>query len=285
VTVTSYFLPTSVLEAIGLLRAHGPDLLVIAGGTVAMPLINEGISLPTHVMGLRRAGLDTIERTPGGLRIGATATLTAIAALDAVPLLATAARRTASWSVRNMATVGGNLFTPPPGGDLATALLALDATVEATGPDGTRTIPLAAFFTGFLATALEPDELVTAITVPAPATAEASAYRKLGRRQANSPAVVMVAVRARLDGGIVTDARLALGAVGPHPIRVPGAEAALDGSSLDTAAIDAAAEAATAAAEPLEDAVASDWYRRRMTGIVVRRVLEELAATGIGRAA
>jgi carbon-monoxide dehydrogenase medium subunit len=285
VTVTSYFLPTSVPEAIGLLRTHGPDLLVIAGGTVAMPLVNEGISLPNLVMGLRRAGLDAIERTPAGLRIGATATLTAVAAQDDVPLLATAARRTASWSVRNMATIGGNLFTPPPGGDVATALLALDAVVEATGPDGTRSIPLEAFFTGFLATALAPDELVTAITVPTPAPGEATSFLKFGRRHANTPAVVTVAARVTLDGGIVAGARLVLGAVGPHPIRVETAEAALDGSTLDAGAIDAAASAAAAAADSSEDAIASDWYRRRMVGVIVRRALEGLGATEPGRAA
>ena len=135
-TVADYYLPTSVPEALGLLAEHGPELLVIAGGTVAMPLINEGISLPVRVMGLRHAGLDRIERDGDTLRIGATATLTALAGQDDVPLLAEAARRTASWSVRNMATVGGNLFTPPPGGDVAVALLALDAQVEADEPRG-----------------------------------------------------------------------------------------------------------------------------------------------------
>lgn len=284
-TVTSYFLPTSVEEAIGLLREHGPDLLVIGGGTVAMPLVNEGISLPTMVMGLRRTGLDAIDETPAGLRVGAMATLTALATQDAVPLLAAAARQTASWSIRNMATVGGNLFTPPPGGDVATALLALDASVEATGPDGTRSIPLEAFFTGFLATALGPDEIVTAVTVPPAAAGAKTAFLKFGRRQANSPAVVTVAATITLDGGIVGGARIALGAIGPHPIRVRAAEAALDGSTLDTAAIDAAAAAAAVVADPLEDAVASDWYRRRMAGVVLRRVLERLAPAHDGRAA
>ena len=154
-----------------------------------------------------------------GLRIGATATLTAVAAQDAVPLLATAARRTASWSVRNMATLGGNLFTPPPGGDVATALLALDAAVEATGPDGARSIPIGEFFTGFLATALRPDELVTAITVPLPRPGEATAFLKLGRRRANTPAVVTVAVRVGLEDGIGhgRPARPGCGRAAPHP--------------------------------------------------------------------
>ena len=87
VTVSHYYLPASVPEALGLLAEHGPELLVMAGGTVAMPLINEGISLPRRVMGLRRAGLDRIERVGDELRIGATATLTRLAEQDDVPLL------------------------------------------------------------------------------------------------------------------------------------------------------------------------------------------------------
>ena len=165
-TVSHYYLPASVPEALGLLAEHGSELLVLAGGTVAMPLINEGISLPGRVMGLRRAGLDRLERVDAALHIGATTTLTRLVEQDDVPLLRQAASRTASWSIRNMGTVGGNLFTPPPGGDVATALLALDARVVVTGPAGSRTLPLAHLWTGFLTTCLAADELVTSIVVP-----------------------------------------------------------------------------------------------------------------------
>jgi CO/xanthine dehydrogenase FAD-binding subunit len=283
VTVTSYHLPTSVAEAVGLLQAHGPDLLVLAGGTVAMPLVNEGIARPTRVMGLRRTGMEGIEPHRDGLRIGAMTTLTALAEQRTVPLLAAAAQRTASWAVRNMATVGGNLFSAPRGGDVATALLALDAAVEATGSSGIRTIPLDGFFTGPMSTALAPDELVTAIVVPA--VAGSSTFLKFGRRTANSPAVVTVAARLVMDGALVGEARLALGAAGPHPVRVRTAEATLVGRAVEAAAIVAAAKAAEASVEPLADAIASDWYRRRMVPVIVRRALEELAAGVSGRAA
>ena len=142
-TVRTYVLPRSLPEALDVLARHGPDLLVMAGGTVAMPLINDGISLPEAVMGLRLAGLDGLERVDGTLRIGATATLTQLLEQGVVPMLTEAARNTASWSVRNMGTVGGNLFTPPPGGDVAVALLALDASVTLAGHDGRRTSPSA----------------------------------------------------------------------------------------------------------------------------------------------
>ena len=274
-TVVSYFLPASVPEALQLLETHDSELLVIAGGTVAMPLINDGVSLPTRVMGLRRAGLDRITRTDEGVRIGATATLTSVLEQDVVPLLRDAARRTASWSIRNMGTVGGNLFTPPPGGDVATALLALDAVVELTGPAGSRHVPLEAFYTGFMTTALAPDELVTAVTVPI-ANGRHS-FIKFGRKAANTPAIVTVAVQAMTDGDAVTSVRIAIGAAGPHPLRARRAEATQTGAALAPDVIAAAGEAALTDVEPFTDAVASAWYRQRMVPLLVRRALADIA--------
>lgn len=274
-TVSDYFLPRSLPEALDLIGTHGPELLVMAGGTVAMPLINDGLSLPRAVMGLRRTGLDRVAQLDGWLHVGATATLTQLQEQRAVPLLSEAASATASWSVRNMGTVGGNLFTPPPGGDVAVALLALDTNVTLAGPKGERTLPLADFFTGFMTTSLTDDELVTALSVPLPSGS--TAYTKFGRKQGNTPAVVTVAVRLAWDADRIADARIALGAVGPHPIRARAAERALLGTTLDPDARAAAATAATAECEPFTDAIATDWYRRRMVGVVVARTLEKLA--------
>ncbi len=282
-TVRSYFLPRSLPEALGLLGEHGPELLVMAGGTVVMPLVNDGISLPEAVMGLRLAGLDGIGQADDTLRIGATATLTQLLEQDAVPMLREAARNTASWSIRNMGTVGGNLFTPPPGGDVAVALLALDASVTLASSRGRRTLPLATFLTGFMSTELAEDELLVEISVPI--RSEPTAYLKLGRKHANTPAVVTVAVRLAWDEGRVTDARIALGAVGPHPVRARTAEQLLVGTCLDAAAIAAAAAAAAEGCEPFTDGIATEWYRRRMVGLFVGRALEQLApgAAGDGR--
>lgn len=281
-TVLSYFLPRSVPEALDLLGQHGPDLLVMAGGTVAMPLINEGISMPEAVMGLRKTGLDGLERVDGTLRIGATATLTQLLEQDVVPMLSEAARNTASWSVRNMGTVGGNLFTPPPGGDIAVALLALDASLTLAGPRGERTLPLAEFYTGFMTNQLAPDELLVSVGVPIPA--EPTAFIKFGRKHANTPAVVTVAVKLRWTDATISDARIALGAAGPHPIRARNAERSLVGSDLGPDAIAEAAEAAAQESEPFTDAIATEWYRRRMVGLFVGRALEQLAPNaGVGR--
>lgn len=273
-TVAAYFRPTSVQEALSLLADHGPELLVIAGGTIAMPLINEGISLPREVMGLRHAGLDTYECSQSEVRIGATVPLTRLAEQDDVPLLRIAARRTASWSIRNMATVGGNLFAPPPAGDVATALLALDARVTLSGRNGERELPLTDFWTGFMTTAMAADELLTAITVPL--RDEPSAFIKFGRKEANTPAIVSVAVYGE---------RIALGAAGPHPIRARKAEAALAGRERTQATLAAAADAAADECEPPTDALASEWYRRRMIRIFVERALLEQTARMNGKGA
>jgi CO/xanthine dehydrogenase FAD-binding subunit len=276
VTVRAYLLPRSLPEALGLLEQHGADLLVMAGGTVAMPLINDGISLPATVMGLRLAGLDGIEHANGRVRIGATTTLTQLLNQDAVPILREAAKHTASWSIRNMGTIGGNLFTPPPGGDVAVALLALDASVTLASSRSARVVSLADFYTGFMTNELAPDELLAELWVPI--SSGPTAYLKFGRKHANTPSVVTVAARLEWDGDRVADARIALGAVGPHPIRAHAAERVLVGTTLGAEAIAAAGVAAAGECEPFTDGVATAWYRRRMVDLFVVRALEQLAA-------
>jgi len=193
-------------------------------------------------------------------------------AQDGVPILGEAARNTASWSIRNMGTVGGNLFTPPPGGDVAVALLALDARVRLAGPHGERVLPLASFYTGFMTNVLAADELLVEIGVPT--AVRETAFIKFGRKHANTPAVVTVAIALQRRDGRISAARIALGAAGPHPIRVASAEAAIVGSALEPGVIQQAADAAAGECRPFTDAIATEWYRRRMVGVFVRRALE-----------
>ena len=273
--IENYFLPQSLEEATGLLAEHDLSLLVMAGGTIAMPLINDGISLPKQVMGLRRAGLNYVNRTNGAVAIGATTTLTQLLDLDAIPMLQEAGRNAAGWSIRNLGTVGGNLFAPPPAGDVAVALLALSAKVKLVSASGERVIPLEEFYTGFMTTALEPDELLAEVQVPVPAGR--TVYLKYGRKQSNTPAVVTVAAHVGWNGEKVERARLTLNAVGPHPFRAKAAEAALVGSTLDADAIATAAAAAAEECEPFTDPIASEWYRRKMTRVYVSRALAQLA--------
>lgn len=281
--VIDYYRPSSVDEAVELLRRHGPDLLVMAGGTIAMPLVNDGIVFPEHVMSLRGAGLAELREEGGELRIGAACPLQRLLEQQAVPLLRAAARQTGSWAIRNMGTVGGNLFAPSPAGDVAVALLALDATLLVVGPSGRRELPLDQLHVGYMTTSLRPDELLVEIRVPA--TAGPTAFRKLGRRRASTPAVVTVAARVVVDGGRVADARIALGAVGPHPMRARSAEAGLVGGPLDTDRIAAVAAIAATASDPATDGIATAWYRRRMTRLMVAQTLTEIAQTLAGGAA
>lgn len=274
-TTKAYFQPTSVAEALDLLEMEGPALLVMAGGTIAMPLVNEGISMPEKVLGLRRAGLSYLRRENGTFVMGATTTLTQVLAQTEIPLLSEAASNVGGWAIRNMGTVGGNLFAPPPAGDFAVALLALDARVILAGRNGERELPLEEFYTGFLMTALAPGELLKEVRVPIPSGP--TAYLKFGRKHANTPAVVTVAAHLDLDEGTVRDARLALNAVGPYPVRARSAERVLIGARLDEVAMAAASKAAAEGCEPFTDAIASEWYRRKMTTVYVRRTLEKIA--------
>ena len=162
------FSPDSLEAALDLKDKYGSDLLVIAGGTMAMHLINEGLISPPVALTLHRAQLNEVRAVNGHVEIGATTTLTRVAQMSDLPLLAEAARHIGGWAIRNMATLAGNLFVPPPAGDAAVALLALDAEVITAKKGSVRKIPLERFFTGLMETALAPGELVTRINVPRP---------------------------------------------------------------------------------------------------------------------
>ena len=193
-TTQAYFQPRSLNEALGLLDQQGPALLVMAGGTLAVPLVNKGVSSPEKVLGLRQAGLNYVRQTNGAVHIGAAATLTQVRQESGIPMLAQAAKNVGGWAVQNMGTAGGNLFAPPPAGDLAVAFLALDAKIKlASKGRGERIVPLAEFYTGFLATVVEPDELVVEIQVPRPAGK--TVLLKHGRLYTNTPAIVSVAAQ------------------------------------------------------------------------------------------
>ena len=129
-------------------------------------------------------------------------------------MLQEAARNTAGWSIRNLGTVGGNIFAPPPAGDVAVALLALSASVKLVSANGERVMPLEEFYTGFMTTDLQPDELLAEVQVPVPAGK--TVYLKYGRKQSNTPAVVTVAAHIVLEWRRGRD-----GATGPERGRSP----------------------------------------------------------------
>ena len=265
--------PGSVDEAAGLIASHGAAAAVLAGGT---SLLRE--TWPSdagYLVAVDGLGLDRIEARGGGWSIGAAVTLRALREAVPVPALQAATREVGGPAVQNMATVGGNLFARAPFGDLAPALLALGAELVFATADGEATQPIEDFYAAWAEGAPPRTGLLTRIVLPAPAGA--SAYLQCARRRYLSPAVVTVAARVESEGGSVSAARIALSGASAAPFRCGAAEAAVVGSTLDEAAIAAAASAAEAAVTPATDPVATAWYRRRMAGIFVRRVLAQLA--------
>jgi CO/xanthine dehydrogenase FAD-binding subunit len=240
--ITEYLLPDSAEQAVAELASGAA---VLGGGTTVMPAVHAGALDASRVVGLARAGLAGIERDGGRTTIGAMTPLAAVAELDGA--VGTAARAVGGPALRNMATVGGNLLARAPYGDVATALLALGAEVTLSS----RTVALEELWTTFR----PGEEIILRVAFDDDPD---SVFVRHARRAANSPAVVSVAV---------SRGRIAIGGVAPHPVRSPGAERASD---PEMAGLAAAQEV-----DPPTDAVASGWYRRRMTALFVRRALEQ----------
>ena len=237
---------------------------------------------PPAVVNVKRIpGLAAIDVGAGAIRIGALATLTALVEHPAIaaeyPVLPFTARYMGSPAIRHLATVGGNLCNASPAADLPPVLLVLDAEVGIVGPAGARRLPLERFFRGPGQTALVPGELLAWVEFPRAHAGWSVRYERLDVRRAMDIAIVGVALAVRRDGDRVAEARLALGAVAPTPIRVPDAEAALVAGGLGPAARERVAALAMAAARPIGDVRATAEYRRDMVGALVRRALAGLS--------
>ncbi len=269
--IEKFFAPETIDGALDVLDEYGSDALILAGGTMVMPLINEALTSPRVILSLQRAGLNTMSAN-GQIEIGATTTLTRVSQMNKLSLLANATRGIGSWAIRNMATLGNNVFAPPPSGDAAVALLALDAQIVAQNKNGERRVALDSFYSGLLQTNLRPNELVTRIVIPK--TRGKTAWLKYARREANAPAIVSVAARIVTDPeGVITEARIALGGANDFPVRAKKGEAELIGRGLNAESIADAANAAMNESKPFSDALASEWYRKKMVAVYVRRVL------------
>jgi carbon-monoxide dehydrogenase medium subunit len=225
-----------------------------------------------------------IERTAEGLRIGAATRLADIAASDLLSgvwrVLALGAGQVGSPQIRNLATIGGNVCNASPAADTIPCLLILDAQAEAISPRGHRRLPVAELFVGPGKTVLANDELLGALILPNPLPGALATYIKHSPRRAMDLAVVGVGVllaRARAGGPI--EARIALGAVAPTPVRATGAESFLrEAAHLDKAAIEQAALLAAQAIVPISDVRASAEYRTEMVRALTARALHQLSA-------
>ena len=279
-----YCAPSTVPEALGLLRTLGNKARPLAGGTDLMIFLQHGrVDAETLVDLGRIPGLAGIDGLPdGGLHIGA---LTRLRDIERSPVvrhqyaaLAESMRELAGIQIRNMATLGGNTCNASPAADTIPALMALDAVAVIASESGERRVPYTRFFVGPGRTVLAPGELLTAIELPATAPGTGSRYIKLAVRNAMDIAIVGVGVSVTLDGEHVVACRIALGAVGPTVIRADAAEAALQGKLPDEATIQAAADAARDMARPISDQRASAAYRKKMVGVVTRDALRSAVA-------
>lgn len=261
--LTDVHLPSSAQEAVDLLRDGG---WIVGGGTVVMPRVNTGAVPVDRLVSLRGAGLAGIDVTGRGtVSVGAATTLGALGADGRLAFLHPVVRSIASPPVRNLATVGGNLFVTQPYGDLAVALLALDARVDVLSGAGVREVAVGKVAAG-------PAEVVTAVRFALPA-AGTWYYRKAMRRKHNSASIVTVAAVVAVEDGVVRHARVALGGVAARPMRAVAAERTLLGAPLDRSTVEAAAAAAREGIDPRDDAYASAWYRTRVLPVHVRRAL------------
>jgi CO/xanthine dehydrogenase FAD-binding subunit len=283
--IEHYLAPTSLSQALDCLQRG--EATVLAGGTDLMPQSASGkLEFRPTLLNIRRvAELHGVERDGDAVRIGALVTVSELMRDPLVrshfPVLVDAGDHFASDQIRNAATIGGNINNASPAGDLLVPLLVLDAEAELAGkPNGsiaTRRLPLADFFVGPGRTRRAAHELLTAVRLPLPRRGQVARFYKFGTRPALDISAISIGLAAVVSDGVLTDVRVAFGAVAPTPVRAPRTEAALQGKRLDRAAIDAAAQAAHDEVRPIDDVRASAWYRRELILNMTRRMLDDVA--------
>jgi len=272
-----FCVPTSVEEAIALLENSGENTFIMAGGTDLLIKRRHQIIHPKVVVSLKHAqGLNRISYTPKkGLHIGATALLADVAKHRSIkkfyPAIAKAANNTANVQIRNMGTVVGNLCNASPAADNAPALLALNAGLNIQGPQGKRTLPLADFFVGPGLTALQPAEIVTAVTVPPPPKQSGAVYLHLSARGKIDCSAANAGIFLQLKNKKIDTARLFIGACGPTPMRMRNAEKKLIGKRLTENLANQAGELASQESKPISDVRADEDYRLKMVTVLVKR--------------
>lgn len=265
----------SVDEALEAARAGAA---FVAGGTNLVPDVLFGRKKIARAVDISRLGaLRFIEEADGNIRIGALATVSDLLNSEliraAAPPLYESALEFAGPLVRNRASVAGNLMDASPAADLAPPLLAQEGVAELASAEGRRSLPLAELFLDYRKTAVRRGELMTAIVIRPLGAEDRCAYHKLQLRRAMAIAVMSVAVCLRMRGEVCAEAAVGLGAVAATPYRAGAAEALLRGRRIGEAEVAAAAAAAAESAQPIDDVRASAAYRRRMCGVLVRRLL------------
>jgi aerobic carbon-monoxide dehydrogenase medium subunit len=283
-----YHSPKTLSEAIGLLTRYGGEAKVLSGGQSLLPLLKLRVGSAGHLVDIGRVpGLEDIKEEGGVLKIGGRVRESELEHSEIVrkkyPILADTAAVIADPLVRNLATVGGNLAHGDPANDHPATMLALGATVVATGPKGERTIPIEKFFTGLFETALAKDEILTEIRVPAPSGKTGGAYVKLERKVgdfATAGAAVQVTLGPR---GEIARVGIGLTNAGLTPVKAEAAEKFLTGKKPDDAAIAEVSRLAAEAADPSADRRGSVEYKKNMARVLTVRALKRAVQRAQGQ--
>jgi carbon-monoxide dehydrogenase medium subunit len=266
----------SAAHALSLLATHGEDAKLLAGGHSLLPMMKLRLAMPTVLIDIARMPeLSGIRADGGELVIGATTRHAEVASSDLVkaevPILAYAAAQVGDPQIRHRGTIGGSLAHADPSADLPMTLVALEGSLEITGPSGIRMVPAGEFFTGFFETVLGPDEILTAVRVPRTGAAPWG-YQKFVRR-ANDWAIVGVAAVGCLPNQPAPTGlpyRVALASMGSTPLRASAVEAALAAGASPASAAEHAAEGTSAGS----DFHADKDFREHLARVLTRRALE-----------
>jgi aerobic carbon-monoxide dehydrogenase medium subunit len=280
-TLPNYFAPSSIKEAVSLLSKYGEKAKVISGGTDLLRQMKHN-EFPAECI-VNIAGISELSyikyAKSTGLRIGISTTMAELAASPLLQskfnLLAQAAGSVGTPTIRNQATLGGNLCNAAPSADSAPSLLVLGAKAKIVGKKGEKIVPIEDFFKGPGQTMLGPGQLLTEIQIPNLAPRSGAVYLKEKRREGADIAVVGVAALVVLKGKVVSDVKIALGAVAPTPIRAKKAEAILKGNQLDEALLEKSSQAAFDEAKPISDIRSSADHRRRLVAVLTKRAVAQ----------
>jgi carbon-monoxide dehydrogenase medium subunit len=262
----------SLAEAVALLGEH-KDARLLAGGQSLIATLNMRLSAPSLLIDINGiGGLDGTTQKNGKVEIGALVRHAQAERSELIakyaPLLARALPHIGHAAIRNRGTLGGSIAFADPAAELPACLLALDGEIEATGPKDRRTIRAQDFFRGLFETALGPQDVLTAIRVPAATKDSRVGFAELARRHGDY-AIVGLAASARADGKGLSDVRLAFFGVGATPVRARKAEAALAGGNVDAAV-------AALDLDPQDDLQASAAVKKHLAGVLLRRVATQL---------
>ncbi|MEW6476746.1 MAG: xanthine dehydrogenase family protein subunit M [Actinomycetota bacterium] len=281
-----YHRPATVEEAVGLLADFGSDAKVLAGGQSLVPLLALRLSHPEHLVDIGRVGgLDSVEDGPAGFTIGAAVRHADVelspATSRANPLVAAAMPHIGHRAIRNRGTVCGSLAHADPAAELPAVALATEAELLARSSTGERTIPAAEFFLGYLTSALDETEILTAIRFPPWPDRTGWSVQEISRRHGDYALVGLAALLGLGDDGRIQRAALSFFGAGATPVRVRDAEAVLIGEPPDPSAFAEAADVVTKTIDPPGDNHATAAYRAHVAGVLTRRCLAE-AATRTG---